>query len=434
MTRAAEIRAINCTNCGAGLDVLGGGRVMSHVCGYCGSELDAQDNYRVLRRYADLVRPDSPLAIGMTGTLDGVAFTVIGTLGMEESWHGEYWRWVEHQLYSPTHGYVWLSWEDGHLVWTRKYRGHVDPMWISTDRVEAAETRPTAYSRGVRFRYYETTDARIAFVEGEFNWRPRLGDRSTSVSMLADGAMLSYTGSAVEREIELTTYPDQAATLAAFGADPRPRPRRVHPVQPMPDGGTVRFLVTWGLILAVFSLVLGVFMSALVGREVLNTGPIPVARLPAEVTFELTDTRRLTVIEVATDVSNSWAWLELSVTDPEDEPVFEVGREVGFYSGRDNEGSWTEGSRRTTFRFHPAMPGTYTAELSVPESETWQRGGAAIGQVRMSVTEGRSSGFWLFLLGGLFILVGVAAALRRGIRRRARWRGSDWVDEDDDDD
>lgn len=432
MTRAAEIRAVNCTNCGAGLDVLGGGRVMSHLCPYCGSELDAQDNYKVLTRYRDLIRPSSPLSIGMRGLVDGVEFTVIGTLGMKEIWGGDSWVWVEHQLYSPTHGYAWMSWEEGHLVWTRKYRGPIDPMWIGTDTVERAETRPTAQVGGLRLRYYETTTAHITFAEGEFNWRPRLNDSSTAVSLLADGVMISYVESRTEREIELTTYPDQAATLAAFGAEPQPKPPRVHPVQPMPDGRMVRFLATWGLIFAVVSCLAGLFISALVGREVLDTGPIPVSRLPAEVTFDLADTAKLTVIEIRTDVSNSWAWLELSVTDPEDVPVFEVGREVGYYLGRDGDGNWDEGSQQTTLRFHPGTAGQYAAELSVPEAETWERSGAPIGQVRMIVTEGRSTGFWNYVLGGVFLVLALGPLVRRGFRRDQRWRGSDWSDDDDD--
>ncbi len=40
----ADVHKLNCTECGAGLDVLGGGRVKSHICSYCGAELDAQDD------------------------------------------------------------------------------------------------------------------------------------------------------------------------------------------------------------------------------------------------------------------------------------------------------------------------------------------------------------------------------------------------------
>ena len=55
--------------------MLGGGRVKTHICSYCGAELDAQDDYKVIQQFRDMVRPGSPLSIlGMTGEIWGTAF------------------------------------------------------------------------------------------------------------------------------------------------------------------------------------------------------------------------------------------------------------------------------------------------------------------------------------------------------------------------
>ena len=75
---------LNCTQCGAGLDVLGGGRVKTHICSYCGSELDAQDDYKVIQQFRDMIRPRSPFDLGMKGELWGTEFTIIGTIGWNE--------------------------------------------------------------------------------------------------------------------------------------------------------------------------------------------------------------------------------------------------------------------------------------------------------------------------------------------------------------
>ena len=91
MSLNPDLKSINCTACGAGLDVLGGGRVTTHVCAYCGTQLDALDNYRSLQKFDQLNRPDSPFAIGMRGTLWGVDYTVIGTLQHEERWGPRSW-------------------------------------------------------------------------------------------------------------------------------------------------------------------------------------------------------------------------------------------------------------------------------------------------------------------------------------------------------
>lgn len=124
---SGTLTTVNCTSCGAGLDVLGGGRVKTHVCPYCAAALDAQDDYKVVARYRDLPRPDSPFRIGATGQIDGVEFTVIGTMEWTERWKSDVWTWVDHQVYSPTHGYGWLTWEDDHVTYSRKVRGSTNP-------------------------------------------------------------------------------------------------------------------------------------------------------------------------------------------------------------------------------------------------------------------------------------------------------------------
>ncbi|MGI9507513.1 MAG: DUF4178 domain-containing protein, partial [Geminicoccaceae bacterium] len=77
----AEIKAINCTSCGATLDVLGGHRVRSLTCGYCGSVMDRHADFKLLQEYRDRPdRPITPLAIGMQAMLKGVSFTIIGMI------------------------------------------------------------------------------------------------------------------------------------------------------------------------------------------------------------------------------------------------------------------------------------------------------------------------------------------------------------------
>ena len=125
----AETLKLNCTQCGAGLDVLGGGRVKTHVCSYCGAELDAQDDYKVIQQFRDMKRPDTPFDLGMTGTLWGAEFTVIGTMAWAEYYAGKSWHWVDHQIFSPTHGYAWLTVENGFVTFARKSREAFHARW-----------------------------------------------------------------------------------------------------------------------------------------------------------------------------------------------------------------------------------------------------------------------------------------------------------------
>ena len=250
------VRAIDCPNCGAGLDVLGGGRVVTQVCSFCGAALDAADAYRVLAVYAGMARPLSPFRLGMEGEVGGVRWTIVGTLGLVERDGGREWRWCDHMLFSPTHGYAWLTVEDGHTLWTRKVRDWPDGPFLATAEVERAERRPTRRWRGRTFAYFATSAWTVDFVEGAFNYRPARGERGTTVTMLppdeAD-AMLAFVApeGGREREVEPTRYAPGAAE--AFGAQP-PVPDGVHPLEPQEVVPDARFLQGWFAAMAVAAL------------------------------------------------------------------------------------------------------------------------------------------------------------------------------------
>ena len=104
-----KISSIRCTACGAPLTLHGGGhKIQTLNCAYCGAVMDARHDFAVLAQFANQHRPECPLELGMQGKLKGVDFTIIGMI----AWFAEG-EWVDLLLYSPTHGYAWLSYEQG---------------------------------------------------------------------------------------------------------------------------------------------------------------------------------------------------------------------------------------------------------------------------------------------------------------------------------
>ncbi|PYF06571.1 uncharacterized protein DUF4178 [Rhodobacter viridis] len=429
-----EIRvAIRCPNCGAGLDILGGGRITTHICPYCSSALDATENYRLLETYTGMPRAQSPLAIGMEATLDGVSWTIIGVLTQEERDGVEVWTWVDHLLYSPTHGYCWLTLEDRHLILTRRWRKGTSPQFIGAAAVERAEAPPTASADGERFRYYETSTSRIVSIEGEFTWRPRPGDRETAVSLLGSSRMLSFVQTARETEVEMSRYPDQAAVWAAFGITDPPRPADLHPLQPRPDtaqGGDIGTFVKWGsAVFAVLSLALAVVFDLDGGHVVLDQ----IARTPFALPVPLEATGRRTQLILRAEIEeNDWAQLEPALSDPEDQPVFETSREVGIYSGHDADGAWSEGSRFTAISFHPRVSGVYEIALDPPETGYGEAetGVARDIAVQVTVREAQSWPMPAFLLGLAFAALAAALHWRALRGSGVRFDGSDWEDDE----
>jgi hypothetical protein len=425
---SGAVRSINCTSCGAGLSVLGGGRVRARVCEYCGAVLDAQHDFKVLATYRDMPRPSSPFRIGMEGEIDGVRWQVIGTLGRLESVGGT-WRWVEHQLYSPTHGYCWLSVEQNHIVFSRKIRQAGSQGWFDPARIDQAENPPWTYVDGSRFRYYESGSAVIEFVEGSFNWVPRRGDRNVYVSLLGDTSMITHVQSGSEREVERSHYLDPQMTLRAFDARAEGKPVGVHPLQPYVPWRHAAFTRNAGFAAAAVAAVLTLLAYG-AGNEVLRLSRQSVAQ-PVAGEFALTNARDLVRIDLESNVDNSWAAYDLEVLDAEGETVVEIERGTEYYHGVEGGERWSEGSRRASVRLRLPAPGRYRLLAEQSEAAVDWSGGRAASWVSIRVIEGVKSPMWLVL--ATLLSAGAAAlfVLTRLHHHSLRWAGSDWEDEDD---
>ncbi|MEM6971590.1 MAG: hypothetical protein AAF577_02200 [Pseudomonadota bacterium] len=430
---ATRTMTINCTSCGAGLDVLGGGRVRRHFCPYCGAELDAQDNYAVLRKYRDLKRPETPLSLGMSGRIDGVDVTVIGTIGMEEKYGGETWTWVNHQVYSPTHGYAWLTWEENRLVFTRKTRSHPRPSNYTARQINNAEQRPSFRHEEGKFRYYGSGQVRMTFVEGEFNFAPRIGKKTRYVSALGRSKMLTVrkgTGgsSGGELEYELSSMPEQRALIESFGIDRStlPRARGVHPLETFQRSALAAFTRNCAGVSAVLSLIMMV-ITASPGDLVHRAGDRPVTA-PATGSFSVSLPDQLVEITLNANLDNSWVFFEGEITDDEDEVVATFTQELGFYHGWD-DGNWTEGSRSGSVLLKlPA--GRYDYEVAMEESGVW-RSGRPPTLMGITISEGVAAGWWMVIATIFFAGLTALFLIQRAFHNSRRWSGSDWTDEDD---
>lgn len=430
MTLAQAVTSINCTACGAGLDVLGGGRVTTHVCPYCSSALDAQHDYAVLEKYANADRPDSPFRIGMRGRLFGVDWVVIGTLAHRETWAGQVWEWVDHQVFSDTHGYAWLTVEDGHLVFTRRYRGPVTPPWISERWVETAEHPPSVLCQGERFRYLQTSTSKVTFAEGEFTYSPRIGDTTMTISAMSRDHMLDFSQTGHEREIHRGTYVPVRDGLTAFDLPTDAvRPRGVHALQPLVSWRHAGFVIRTGLMAAALCVASGLVLHFQPGRQVLAPTVFALGDLPQTVALPIDNTAQLAGIYLESDVSNSWAYVALEVTDPEGAPLFEAGRTIQYYFGREDNENWSQGSRRAHLFFRPTLPGDYDLTVYPAETGVWGNQWREPNQLSVSANQGVSSGLWMLLLGLGFGLFALMPVLRRAVHNHRRWRHSDWSDE-----
>lgn len=425
------VKAINCTSCGAGLDVLGGGRVTTHICPYCGTELDATDNYRALKRFNDTARPKTPFPIGTQGTIHGVDYTVIGLLEQVERWAGRTYAWLDHQLYSPTHGYAWLTLDQGHCTFSRRHRGSV---WISKHQAARAEHRPVVWDAGEKFRYYETSTHEVHYAEGEFSWRPSRKDRTTTVSAMSDTRMLSFSATGTEREVEQTFFLSAEDIVKGFGFDPGLKPDWVHPLEPHKSGKNTGFQMYASIAYALVCLIVAGVIAGAPVRYVLPTLEAGRPDLPLEASLPGVKAGELVRVNLAGNGINTWSELELEVSDPDDELLFSTIRAVERYNGRDSEGSWSEGSNRARATFRAPFDGDYSLSVALDGDGDWRSSGGssptAWTSLRISATAGHKTWGWMIWAALLFGLMGGWPLWRAWRHNRLRWRGSDWEDDD----
>lgn len=425
----ADTRAINCPTCGAGQTLLGGGRVATHACPYCGSTLDALDDFKVIQTYLDRERIDTPLKLGDTGQIQGVTFTVIGAMRWVEHYVGRSWRWIDHQIFSPTHGYGWITREDtGHWTFTRKLRV-MPKQWLTATSVETSDYRPHIWIGNERLAYYETTTAEIDYLEGSFNWRPAMGDRSTSVTLLGAHRMITLSGgdSWAEREVEETRLltPDECQS---FGVKTTSIP--THPLAVAPKPRNHDFIVAVSGAFIVLTILIGAVASSTNGPVLAQTNlSQPLSTLPVELDFEADAKTRLVQVNLTSDVNNGWAYFDVELEHEDGEVVMEGGREISFYSGRDHEGSWREGSRNGSVTFEVPMAGAYTVTIDMPEFGSGETGRTQTNSTFEASVRAKPASLKPYLGAlGIFFLLGALPFGLEWLRMQMRMRKSDWSD------
>lgn len=428
----AAPRAINCPACGAGQTIPGGGRIATHVCPYCGSALDAHDDFKVLARYADLKRPDTPLRLGDTGRIRGVEFTVIGIAGWVEEWGRSRWSWTDHQIFSPTHGYAWLTREyGGRWTFTRKLRQY-PRHWLTPTRVETSENRPHLWLGNERLAYYETSTARIDYLEGAFNWQPRIRDTATTITLLGDDRMigLSGFGQSDEHEVEETRLLN-ADERESFGLEPTAGDNCPHPLSIARQWVHHKFVLITSAVFIGLSALAGAWVHGYGGHVLVNTGRVPLLDLPADYTFDAPDYARLIKAQIYTDVSNGWAYFDIGLENDDSDLILDGGREISYYSGYDSDGRWTEGSTRASLTFAIPGPDSYTLSIDMPEYGSGISGSDRTNSVVQTiVTAHRFSWRPLMATALIFAAILGATVFAEWLRQKARFSGSDWSDED----
>ncbi len=360
MTQATSLKSIRCKTCGAPLKLYGGGhKILTLTCEYCGSVMDVHHDFEVLHQFKNSTsKPYSPIELGMQGELYGVLFTAIGLIG----YHADT-AWVDILLYSPTHGYAWLTYEDNHFTFMRRYREPVpNSMW-------QAQPQASIHMAHQNFKYVGQYQARINYVAGELTWLAKEGDINQQADAVNAPHILSADKNDQEIELYKGEYLSPKTVYTAFGINDKPlKVLNIHPAQPYDATWTKPFSKVSAvfMLIALLSILLLTFLfsGTSVSRQFVTAAELQKGWQSLPFTIQHPEHR--VKLEFSTNsIKDAWVSLDVELWHNA-QLVRTLNKELSFYSGYD-DGYWTEDNSKATAIIKVPEAGQYTLKFDPPE-------------------------------------------------------------------
>lgn len=435
----AKAESVKCLACGGPIALHTFGARQRVVCPHCGSTLAPQDSGALaVLEAAARQRQTSALPLHARGTLEGVEWEIVGICWRRCVVDGVAYPWQEFLLFNPYRGFRWLiySISDGH--WT--LGGNLDGApQILDSRHHAVRFR------GRRFKHFQGAAAVVTYVEGEFTWEVRAGDRADVNDFVAppDGLSIEQASGPDGAELTFTAqhHVEPAVVWKAFGQPGKPpRSHGVGALRPNPWRRHRRSI--W--------LSLLVFVGAWVLLTWLLASGRQERRVFADNNFDFADaySRELTIgregtrtaIEftlTAEPLENSWAYAEVMLINLATEEAVGFGVEASYYHGVDGGESWSEGSPRATVTIGGVEGGKYLLQVQ-PQRDTANLPVAGelyipiYGSARSPTSYGLELVEDVFLVRysalALLIILGIPmfGGLMGWLFERRRWQNSDY--------
>jgi hypothetical protein len=368
ISAAAEVsaaKALSCPSCGGTLSLKAAGYTVSIACVYCGSILDVDnDDVRLITEYHQQAA-ELEIPLGTRGRLKGVEWEAIGYV--ERSEGGAY-PWSEYLLFNPYHGYRWLitngrGWSFGEMLTRTPGAGRGS---LSLDGEDYAP-------------FFREGRAQVDYVLGEFYWRVRVGEQVVTDDWVRPGFMLSREQNAQEVSWTLSQLLSPKEIGDAFGVRAPRNPWPPLPHQPSPYVGEIKKLFRTGFAAAIFILLLLVVMGS--GSTLLRgTLAYSLDGVTRNATLgPITVTRPYQLIAIDADaraLENAWIDLDYALVDRKTQASYEAYGLAERYSGRDSDGTWSEGSRGTTIKLAAVPAGTYDLVVDY-SAQQWNGGSSA---------------------------------------------------------
>jgi hypothetical protein len=440
-TAQALVKSLTCPSCGSAIEQRMGGWTQSIACGNCGSVLSNDASLSVLQEAERHERLTPRIPLGSRGRLRCVLWEVTGFQRRQIVVDGTAYHWDEYLLFNPWHGFSYLS----------EYNGHWNE--ITTVRelpsVSMKGSRPVARWDGESFQHFQAADAETVYVIGEFPWVIHRGDRVQTNDYIAPPRLLSSESTEGERTWSVGVYRTGEEIAAAFPDARVGRAIGVFANQPSPVKGLGgRMWRTWAVLVAALIGIMildrstAAFEDLFTGRYTYDKTAVSNGTASAEnggafVTPVFTARGRTSPMEISidSDVSQDWMYLNIALINVETGTAREFGREVSYYSGRDSDGSWSEGSTQDRVRIGSVEAGQYYLRVEPEGGDIGRIGGAPI-HYTVRVRHGVPAGGFYVIAFLTLLVPPIIGGIRSASFEGQRWNESDYapVTSSDDDD
>lgn len=426
-TAKPALKALKCTECGGSIEIRGGHNVRSIVCQYCGACLDTKDSFKVLHQFLRQKRPFLPLKLGAKGKLKGILFTIIGVLQYEQREDGEVFRWLEYLLFSHTHGYVYLCYEDGHWVMMYEVKD------LPETEVDLVMPRKSSFTvREKTFKVFESSGAQITYVEGELTWQAKQNEKIRYLDAVCPPYMYSIEHRGSEQEYFWGEYLQPTEINEAFKIESI-ESTSVFACQPFAASPILEGLSKGALVASVLALVM-YFLITSNGKPVMtyNFGGKVFSEGEISQEFGVEKPNELYKIKVrAPSLRNAWSFLDVKVIDKaETQQLFSMPTSLSYYQGVEGGESWSEGS--TTVESYFRIPETGEFKLAMDgEGGTGEVPDPKFNMSNVTVEIRRGMRLGHYTLAWFFSCVILAAPF---FVRRMMFEQKRWDDDDEEDD
>jgi hypothetical protein len=432
---------VACVQCGGSLELRAPDRALRVTCGYCGALLDVDQGHlsylRTLERDTQMLKPEIPL--GSTVDVEEPALTVIGCLRRSVRVDGVDYPFSEYLLYHPALGYRWLVDSDNH--------------WSYVTPLPAGEVSPTG--RGVQhggrgYRHFQTCDARVDRIFGEFYWRVELGERVQMTDYVAPPFMLSSEQAESEINWSRGQWMEPAELVRHIrppGGEPGSLAltpaHTVAPHQPFRHRGVFAVVAA----LAALLIAAAIFVAArspdraipLVFDPPLDApgpatasatpdpfsslGPVaeaaPASRVHFSSAFEL-EAHQNVSLDFRAPLVNSWLHVAADLVDEETGLTDSFDVQLESYHGVEGGEAWTEGDRDKNVTLAAVPAGRYVLRI-----ETQWPGNRPAPVLQVGMHQGAFRARYLLGAFGLLLLPSLVIGLLWFNHERQRWADSD---------